>query len=65
MTEEGTGRDDYIIARALYLAIKYIDSLPLEEREISNQADMQEILSKRFPQLEADWVTVDMNRPLE
>ncbi len=65
MTDEITGRDDYIIARALYLAIKQINSLPLEEREVSDQADMQEILSTRFPQLEADWVAVDMNRPLE
>ena len=65
MTEEGTGRDDYIIARALYLAIKYIDSLPLEEREVSDQADMRQILNKRFTKLEADWIAVDMNRPLE
>ena len=63
MTEEITGRDSYIIARALYLAINYIDSLPFEDREISDQADMKQILNARFPELEATWTAADMNRP--
>ena len=46
---EITGRDDFIIAKALYYAIKYIDSLPPPERELSDQNDMQMILNERFP----------------
>ncbi len=64
MMDGVTGRDGYIIGRALYLAIKYIDSLPLEERQISDQVDMQRILNdERFMKLEATWTAEDMNRP--
>ena len=63
MTDEITGRDDYIIGRALYLAIRYIDSLPFEEREIEDQVNMQQILNQRFTELEATWTAADMNRP--
>ncbi len=63
MTDEIIGRDDYIIGRALYLAIRYIDSLPFEEREISDQVNMQQILNQRFTELEAIWTAEDMNRP--
>ena len=59
-----TGRDGYIIATALYMAIKYIDSLPPEERAFSDQADMQKILNERFPEAEARLTAQDMNRPL-
>ncbi len=63
MTEEVAGRDDYILARALYLAIRYIDSLPFEERQISDQIRMQQILNERFSKFEAIWMAEDMNRP--
>ena len=62
MTHEITGRDDYIIAKALYLAVKYIDSLPSIERELSDQDDMQMILNERFPGLEATFTGIDMNK---
>ena len=44
-----TGRDGYIMAEALYLAIKWIDAQPEERRSLSNQADMQAILDARWP----------------
>ena len=60
---EITGRDDFIIAKARYYAMKYIDSLPPPERELSDQNDMQMILNERFPGLEATFTGIDMNRP--
>jgi hypothetical protein len=44
-----TGRDSYIMAEALYLAIKWINAQPKEYRSLSNQEDMQAILDARWP----------------
>lgn len=44
-----TGRDDLIIAQALWLGIKAIDSLPPERRQVSNRDDMKRILEVRYP----------------
>ncbi len=41
---EVTGRDDYIIAQALWEASKLLDSLPDKERPESNIEDMRAIL---------------------
>ncbi len=46
-----TGRDDYIIAEALYLAAKSIDQMPKELRRESDKHDMVRILNTAFP----DW----------
>ena len=52
LTTEGiTGRDGYIIAEALYLAVKWIDHLPKELRSESDKHDMLRILNDAFP----DW----------
>jgi hypothetical protein len=56
-----TGRDDYIVAKALYLAIKFIDTLPPEKRARSDQSDMQKILDARYAQHEAMLTGMDMN----
>ena len=45
-----TGRDGYIMAHALHLAIKWIDAMPEEHRDLSNQQDMRAILQTQFPQ---------------
>jgi hypothetical protein len=40
LNEEITGRDTYIIAKALIYAITYIQSLPERRQEWSDMADM-------------------------
>jgi hypothetical protein len=44
-----TGRDDFIIAKALFYAVKYIDALPEWLQETSDQNDMARILSAIAP----------------
>ena len=44
-----TGRDGFLIAEALYLAIEYIDQLPRERRAVSDQADMMRLLTEMYP----------------
>ncbi len=57
-----TGRDDFIIAKALYFAIHYIDKLPPEIRPLSDQVDMQNILNERYSGYEDTFITTDMGR---
>ncbi len=57
-----TGRDDFIIAKALYLAIHYIDKLPLEKRPLSDQDNMQQILTERYSGYEDMFIATDMGR---
>ncbi len=49
---EVTGRDDYIIAQALWEASKLLDSLPDKERPESNIEDMRAILETRYSGLQ-------------
>ncbi len=49
---EITGRDDYIIAQALWEARKLLDSLPDKERPDSNIKDMRAILETRYSGLQ-------------
>ncbi|MDP6775104.1 MAG: hypothetical protein QGI63_12645 [Rhodospirillales bacterium] len=44
-----TGRDGFLIAEALYLAIEYIDQLPRERRPLTDQADMMRLLTEMYP----------------
>ena len=46
-----TGRDNYIIAKALHLAIKWIDAMPKEYKALSDQEDMRLILNQGYPSL--------------
>jgi hypothetical protein len=46
-----TGRDGFIIKQALYCAIKFIDSLPEELQETSNQNDMKALLLATEPEI--------------
>ena len=57
---EVTGRDDYIIAQALWEASKLLDSLPDKERPESNIEDMRAILETRYPDLRAGFVGEDV-----
>lgn len=57
-----TGRDDFIIAKALYFAIHYIDRLPLEKRPPSDQDDTQHILTERYSGYEDTFIATDMGR---
>ena len=45
---EVTGRDDYIIARALYEFLRLEQSKPLAERRKSDEQDAKAILHARF-----------------
>ena len=56
---EITGRDDYIIAQALWEASKLLDSLPDKERPESNIKDMREILETRYPALSGGFAFQD------
>jgi len=51
MTEKPsvTGRDAYIMAKALAYAIACIDGLPEERREVSNRCDMVALLYAAVP----------------
>jgi hypothetical protein len=44
-----TGRDNYIIAKALIYAIAEIQSLPSEKQEYSDMMDMCDIANKFWP----------------
>ena len=61
--ESITGRDEYIVARALYLAARYIEWLPAHLQADSDRADMIAILSQNFPDMktrfeyEDDYIT--------
>jgi len=48
-TKGVTGRDGYIIAEALVLAMKYIDGLPDNVRPMADQHDILKILNAAFP----------------
>jgi hypothetical protein len=48
MSAEITGRDDFIIAQALYEAIKALSALPEDARPASNITDIRELLLKRY-----------------
>lgn len=50
--ENITGRDDYIIAKALYLAAKWMHQQPIEEQSLSDADDMLPILEHRYPSYE-------------
>ena len=59
MTEKPsvTGRDGYIMAKALAYAIAYIDSLPEEKREASDRNDMVALLNDNVPDpTEREWL---------
>ena len=44
-----TGRDDYLIAKALLYAITFIESLPEQQRELSDRDDMVALLNHVVP----------------
>jgi hypothetical protein len=44
-----TGRDDYLIAKALVYAIAFIESLPEQQRELADRDDMVALLNSRVP----------------
>ena len=44
-----TGRDDYLIAKALLYAITFIESLPEQQRELSDRDDMVALLHQFVP----------------
>lgn len=57
-----TGRDSYILAKALYQAIKYQDQLKKNKStfyEWSDQQDMKAILAKMFPGMAEVLVATD------
>jgi len=61
-----TGRDGYIVAQALYQAIKYQESLKDADSthyEWSNQQDMKAILNNQFPHFAQLFELSDPNSP--
>ena len=52
-----TGRDGYIVAKALAYAIAFIDSLPEAKREVSDRDDMVALLVDNVPDpTEREWL---------
>lgn len=49
-------RDEYVIAKALWLAVQHIDGLPPEQRAASDQEDMRRLLETRYPDFERMFV---------
>lgn len=54
-TKGVTGRDGYIIAEALVLAMKSIDEMPDELRLTADQKDIIKILNAAFPTWEDEF----------
>ena len=50
MTKDITGRDGFIIRKALYYAIQFIDSKPESLPEHSDRADMMKLLNALDPE---------------
>ncbi len=48
-TKGVTGRDGYIIAEALVMAMKYIDAMPDNVRPTADKNDIIKILNSAFP----------------
>ncbi len=57
MADDITGRDSFILAQALILAINAIDGLEVERRPFSNRRDMMQLLLAIWPN-RADWSTL-------
>lgn len=51
-----TNRGQYILAQALYVAIKTLDSVKGPAKEVSNINDMKSILHECFPAFESLFV---------
>ncbi len=43
-----TGRDDYIVAQALWVSLQYLETLPAHEQPGSNMDDMRTLLETRY-----------------
>ena len=54
-----TGRDNYIVAQALWVALRYLETLPEHEQPGSNMDDMREILETRFQNFEKMFVGLE------
>ena len=57
MADEVTGRDAYIMAQALILAINAIDSTEVNRRQFSNREDMMKLLIAIWPSPDG-WATI-------
>ncbi len=57
MTDQITGRDGYIMAEALILAINAIDSMDADTRPYSNRDDMMKLLFALRPD-QTSWTVI-------
>src|SRR5687767_2900640 len=48
---ELTGRDHFVIAKALHVASQHLASLPPDEQPFSDMQDMRRLLAARYPEL--------------
>lgn len=58
------GRENVIIAQALFEAVRYLDRLPENRRPVSDIKDMLEILNSRYPGQLKDMINAEKMRPL-
>ncbi len=54
-----TGRDDFIVAQALWVSLQYLETLPEHEQPGSNMDDMRKLLETRYKRWENTLVGID------
>lgn len=59
-----TGRDDYIVAQALWVSLQYLETLPEHEQPSSNMDDMRTLLETRYRRFENTFVAIDFRKLL-
>ncbi len=59
-----TGRDDFIVAQALWVSLQYLETLPEHEQPGSNMDDMRKLLETRYKRWENTLVAIDYRKLL-
>ncbi len=59
-----TGRDDFIVAQALWVSLQYLETLPEHEQPGSNMDDMRKLLETRYKRWENTLVGIDYQKLL-
>ncbi len=60
-----TGRDDFIVAQALWVSLQYLETLPEHEQPGSNMDDMRKLLETRYKRWENTLVGIDYRKLLD
>ncbi len=58
-------REDFIVAKALWFALRYLEALPEEEQPGSDMDDMRDLLETRYRSLEHIFTEQEFRRRFE